>query len=65
MELRLGTCWVGAFDAEKLANYLEVPAGRVVTVCMSLGYPDEAPEARSRKPMNDLVFWNGYGKQAE
>jgi nitroreductase len=64
-ELGLGTCWVGAFDPEKLAAYLEVPKDRVITVCMSIGYPDEKPEARSRKPMSDLVHWNSYGKEAE
>jgi nitroreductase len=65
VELGLGTCWVGAFDPEKLAAYLDVPKDRVITVCMSLGYPDETPEARSRKPMSDLVHWNSYGKKAE
>ena len=64
VELGLGTCWVGAFEPDKLAVYLEVPAGKVITVCMSLGYPDESPEARPRKAMNELVFWNSYGKPA-
>jgi nitroreductase len=65
VELGLGTCWVGAFDPEKLAAYLDVPKDRVITVCMSLGYPDESPEARSRKSMNEITFWNSYGKRAE
>jgi nitroreductase len=65
VELGLGTCWVGAFDPEKLAAYLDVPKDRVITVCMSLGYPDETPEARSRKPINELTYWNSYGKKAE
>jgi nitroreductase len=61
----LGTCWVGAFDKEKLAEYLEVPQDRVITVCISLGYPDESPEARPRKSMKEIAFWNSYGKQTE
>jgi nitroreductase len=65
LEMGLGTCWVGAFDQEKLAAYLNVPKDRVVTVCMALGYPDESPEARSRKSMNELVFWNSYGKASD
>lgn len=65
VELGLGTCWVGAFEAEKLATYLGVPANKVITVCISLGYPDESPDARPRKPMEELAFWNSYGKQAE
>ena len=65
VEYGLGTCWVGAFDPEKLATYLGVPKDKVVTVCISVGYPDESPEARSRKPMNEIVFWNKYGNGEE
>jgi len=61
----LGTCWVGAFDQEKLADYLKVPADKVITVCMSLGYPDELPEPRSRKSLDEITYWNSYGKKEE
>jgi nitroreductase len=57
----LGTCWIGAFDREKVAEYLGVPKGHVVTACMTLGYPDEAPEARARKPADELFHWERYG----
>jgi len=57
----LGTCWIGAFDPEKVAEYLGVPKGQVVTVCMTLGYPDEAPEERTRKPAEELFYWEKYG----
>jgi nitroreductase len=61
-ELGLGSCWIGAFDQERLANLLGVPKGKVVTVCMALGYPDETPEARPRRPMEELFHYNRYGK---
>jgi nitroreductase len=60
-EKGLGTCWIGAFDPEKLATYLGVPKPYVVTVAITLGYPDEEPEARSRKPMAELVHWERFG----
>ena len=56
----LGTCWIGAFDPEKLRIALAVPAGLVVTAGMTLGYPDEAPEARTRKNLNELVHWESF-----
>ena len=65
VEKGLGTCWVGAFDPEKLAEYLGVPKDKVITVCMSLGYPDESPDARSRKPIKDITYWNKYGNIEE
>lgn len=61
VEKGLGTCYIGAFDGEKLASYLSVPKPYVVTVCLVLGYPDESPEARSRKPMNELMHWERFG----
>ncbi|MGD0056755.1 MAG: nitroreductase family protein [Methanomassiliicoccales archaeon] len=57
----LGTCWIGAFDPEKVAEYLGVPKGQVVTVCMTLGYPDENPGARTRKPSSELFFFERFG----
>ncbi len=59
----LGTCWIGAFDPEKLGAYLGVPSGKQVTVCMTLGYPDEKPAARPRKEMKELVNWDKYGNR--
>ena len=59
-EKGLGTCWIGAFDQEKLRDTLGVPAGLVVTAGMTLGYPDEAPEARTRKSLNELVHWESF-----
>ena len=60
VEIGLGTCYVGAFDQVKLAAALGVPEGLVVTVGMTLGFPDEAPEARTRKSLNELVHWESY-----
>ena len=60
VEKGLGTCWVGAFDQEKLGAALGAPAGMVVTVGMALGYPDEAPEARTRKALVELVHWEDF-----
>jgi nitroreductase len=60
-EKGLGTCWIGAFDKEKVGALLGVPSNRSVAVCMTLGYPDESPEARPRKPLEELVHYNHYG----
>ncbi|OPY31238.1 MAG: nitroreductase A [Methanomassiliicoccales archaeon PtaU1.Bin124] len=60
-EMGLGTCWIGAFDQTKLAKFLEVPFDRVITVCMTVGYPAEFPSARSRKSNEDLFFQEKFG----
>ncbi|NYT11243.1 MAG: nitroreductase [Methanomassiliicoccales archaeon] len=61
VEKGLGTCWIGAFDREAVARYLKVPEGKVVTACLTLGYPAEDPEPRHRKEMEDLFHWEEYG----
>lgn len=63
MEMGLGTCWIGAFDPDALAKFISAPKGRMVTVCLAIGYPDEEPEARPRKPLEQLVSWGSYGKR--
>jgi len=64
VEKGLGTCWIGAFDQEKMNAFLEVPKGFNVTVGMTLGYPDETPDARPRKELKELVHWNKFGQRA-
>jgi nitroreductase len=60
-EKGLGTCWIGAFDKDKVGSFLHVPPNRSVAVCMTVGYPDEAPEARPRKSLEELVHIDRYG----
>lgn len=61
MEKGLGTCWIGAFDGKAIGQYLEVPEGKVVTACMTLGYPAETPGSRHRKEGEELYHWEKYG----
>jgi len=60
-ERGLGTCWIGAFDRESMAEFLEVPSNMVVTVCMTVGYPAESPDPQRRKELEELVYWERYG----
>ncbi|MEM2104277.1 MAG: nitroreductase family protein [Candidatus Bathyarchaeia archaeon] len=61
--LGLGTVHVGAFDAKKAAEILEVPDGVSVVELMPLGYPSESPPPRSRKELKDFVYYEKYGKK--
>lgn len=63
VEMGLGTCWIGAFDPDALAKFVSAPKGKVVTVCLAVGYPDEEPEMRPRKPLEQLISWGSYGRR--
>ena len=57
VELGLGSLWIcDVFSAyEGLCNWLGEKSQMVAAV--SFGYPDESPDARSRKPLNEVVRW--------
>ena len=38
--LGLGTCWVGNFDAAKIAPLIDLPAGWGIFTILPFGYPD-------------------------
>jgi nitroreductase len=58
----LGTCWIGSFDEEKAKTVLGIPQDVRIVELMSLGYPEQLPPARSRKPMQDLIVWDSWRK---
>jgi nitroreductase len=57
----LGTVIIGAFDPKAAAEVLKVPAGYAVVALTPLGHPDEAPAARPRKAISEIVFNNQFG----
>ena len=56
----LGTCWLGAFDQEKVRELLGVPADVLVVGITPLGYPAESPAARSRRKFDEVVSFEGW-----
>jgi len=59
--LGLTTCWVGAFEDEKIKTLLKVPANVNVHALITVGYPDEKPKEKNFVPLSSCVFFNTYG----
>ena len=59
----LGTTHVGAFNAQKVAQLLNVPQGVAVVEMAPLGYPERERKAPPRKELSELVFYEGYGQR--
>jgi nitroreductase len=53
-ELGLGTCWLGAFDADKVSEVLNLPEGTIPVAVTPIGYPAESPSARPRKAGDEV-----------
>lgn len=62
--LGLGTCWVGNFDAHKIAAMLEVPQGWAILTVLPFGYPDQnnPPQPRPLKPRSEVVHYERCGQ---
>lgn len=55
-EQGLGTCWVCAFDPEKLKQVLQLPESMYPLVILPLGYPDEEKvPATPRKEIDEIT----------
>jgi len=60
-DLGLGTCWLGGqFDEDVVREALGVPDSHRIVALITVGYPDEEPEAKERKPTEELYTWNKW-----
>ena len=51
----LGTCWIGAFDQDKVRRILNVPSDYKVVALLPLGVPRDEAGVKSRKRLIDLT----------
>ncbi|MBS7639549.1 MAG: nitroreductase family protein [Candidatus Bathyarchaeia archaeon] len=58
----LGVCWIGAFDEDKVKKVLKIPENLSVIILLTVGFPDEKPQPRPRKPREEIFFLDEYGK---
>jgi nitroreductase len=60
VELGLGSCWIGAFFHDKLAELIDLPADWQVIGLLPMGYPDIAPKERKLKPREAVVAFDKF-----
>lgn len=58
--LGLGACWVAWFTQEEIRPILNIPSDKYVVGIVTLGYANEAPEARPRKKLEELVHYESW-----
>lgn len=61
--LDLSSCWVGAFDEDKLKRILGLPENLKPVAIISVGYAAETPEVSGRIPFENLTWTEKYGKK--
>ena len=58
-DLGLGTCWCGAFAEDKLSEVLHLEKDMRPVAIIPLGYPDDEPSPRPRRPLDEIVAFIG------
>jgi nitroreductase len=60
--LGLGICYLGTttYQADKLIDFFNLPAGVVPITTVVVGYPDESPEKADRLPAEGIVHYETY-----
>jgi len=65
-ELGLGSCWIGAYDEEKIKGLLGIPENLRIVSLLTLGYPAEKlPNQiirQRRKPLAQIIHYEKYMK---
>jgi nitroreductase len=53
--LGLGGCWMGAFHEDEVRSIINAPSEMRPVALVPVGYPNESPRARSRRPAGEVV----------
>ncbi|MEM0014707.1 MAG: nitroreductase family protein [Zestosphaera sp.] len=66
--LGLGACWLVApvidvRDELKVKELLKIPEEYTLDAIIALGYPDEQPKPRPRLPLEEITFYEEFGRK--
>lgn len=56
----LGTCWIGAFDEGMATEALGLPKGIRPVAMIPVGYPDQDPPPRPRRPVAEVLHMDHW-----
>ena len=56
----LGSCWIAAFDPEKVTAVMELPEGIEPRILLPIGYANEAGREKVRKNLDELVHYDRW-----
>jgi len=64
-DFEVGSCWIGAYNEEKVKELLGVPRNLRVVSLLTLGYPDQKTGTKYRKALNEIVHYEKYGHKGQ
>ncbi len=60
VELGLGTCWIGAFNADEVKRLLGIPPEVVVVALLPVGYPAQEPGPKRRLALEEILMYERW-----
>jgi nitroreductase len=60
VDLGLGTCWIGSFDADKVRQILAIPEDVAIIELMAVGYPADSKPEPKREPVETIVCYDTW-----
>jgi len=58
--LGLGACWVAWFTQDEIRPILNIPTDKYAVGIITIGYANEAPEARPRKRIEEIIHYEAW-----
>ncbi len=59
-EIGLGTCWIGAFSHDELAELINLPKEYKIVTILPVGYPAIEKGKRNLKSIEEIVSYDSY-----
>lgn len=56
----VGSCWMGAFDENKLRNSLNLPVDARIVGAIAFGFPAENPKQPPKKELDEIVHFDQW-----
>ncbi len=56
----LGSCFIGWFEGDMVRKILTIPDAYEIPILAAIGYADESPAARERKPLEELISFDRF-----
>lgn len=56
----LGTCWIGSFNEGDVARIVNLSFPIRPVALVVLGHPADEPRERTRRPLDEVVFWERF-----
>jgi len=61
--LGYGTCWIGAFEHDRVRDLLQAPEDMRVVALTPIGVPADSPDARPRQPLAEFASLDRTGRK--